>query len=331
MLLWVLAFPPRGAFVSRAMALEPSPGSGKKFKVGLCQTHVSKDKAESLANVRAAVAKAVEGGAELVVIGEMFSCPYATKFFREYGEELPAPAEGDGSPSARLLANLAKEHKVWIVGGSIPELEGDRVYNTCLVLSPEGEVAAKHRKAHLFDIDVAATETRPAMKFKESDVLTGGEELTLVDFPWCRAGIGICYDVRFPEYGLACRSRGARLLIYPGAFNMTTGPAHWQLLARARAVDTQSYVAMVSPSRSPDPSDYQAWGHSILVSPWADVVQEADHEPGVSVVEIDPSECDRIRNQVPTSYQKRPDLYVPYADGQAGADENDSKRARTAA
>merc|ERR1719323_493538 len=119
------------------------------------------------------------------------------------------------------------------------------------------------------------------MKFKESDVLSSGEQLTLVDLPWCRAGVGICYDVRFPEYALACRQRGAKLLIFPGAFNMTTGPAHWTLLARGRAVD------------------YQAYGHSMLVSPWAEVVTEADHTPGVWMAEVDPSEVDRIREQVP--------------------------------
>lgn len=298
--------------------------SGEKFKIGLCQSHVSHDKSVSLENASKAVAEAVAKGAHLVVLGEMFSCPYATKYFEQYGEKFPLPGQvaSDSSPTVKLLCELAKTHKVWLVGGSLPELEDGRVYNTCLVLNPDGGIVAKHRKAHLFDIDVAATTSRPAMRFKESETLTGGDQLTLVDFPWVRAGIGICYDVRFPEYALACRSRGAKLLLYPGAFNMTTGPAHWSLLARGRAIDTQSYVAMVSPARSPDAADYQAWGHSMLVSPWAEVIVEGEHEAGVWVAEIDPSEADRIREQIPTSYQKRADLYVPYAD------ETASKRAK---
>jgi len=303
-----------GASAVRTMA---SACSNAKFKVGLCQTAVSTKKDESLANVRVAVESAVQKGAELVILGEMMSCPYATKFFREYGERLPKqgelPSEAD-APTAKLLSDLAKEHNVWIVGGSVPELDGDKVYNTCCVFDTKGQIVARHRKVHLFDIDVAATDKRPAMKFKESDVLSAGESLTLVDFPWCRAGIGICYDVRFPEMALALRKRGAKFLIYPGAFNMTTGPAHWQVLSRGRANDTQCYVAMVSPSRSTDPKDYQAWGHTTLVNPWAEVVVEAEHEAGVWVVEVDPSEADRIREQVPTSYQKKEDLYVPYAD-----------------
>lgn len=299
------------------MTTAKSKCSNAKFKIGLCQTPVSAKKDESLVAVKEAVESAIKKGAELVVLGEMLSCPYATKFFREYGERLPPagqlPSKED-APTAKLLSDLALEHKVWIVGGSIPELEDDKVYNTCLVFNDQGHICARHRKAHLFDIDVPATDKRPAIKFKESDVLSAGQSLTLVDFPWVRAGIGICYDVRFPEYALALRRRGAKLLIYPGAFNLTTGPAHWSVLSRGRANDTQCYVAMVSPSRSTDPNDYQAWGHSTLVSPWAEIMVEAEHQPGVWVAEVDPSECDRIREQVPTSYQKRADLYVPYAD-----------------
>ncbi|CAJ1361711.1 unnamed protein product [Effrenium voratum] len=309
------AAPGFGVLMSAGYAAGRVPGSNSKFKVGLCQTHVSHDKKESLANAKAAIEEAVKKGAELVVLGEMWSCPYATKYFRDYGERLPLPGQlaGESSPSVKLLCEMAKEHKVWIVGGSLPELEADKVYNTSLVVNPEGGIVARHRKVHLFDIDVAATATRAAMKFKESDVLTAGETMTLVDLPWCRAGLGICYDSRFPELALAMRAEGAKVMIYPGAFNMTTGPAHYGLLARGRAVDTQSYVVFCSPARSSDKNDYQAWGHSQLVSPWAEVVVEAEHEVGVWVVEVDPAEADRIREQVPTSYQKRGDLYAPYA------------------
>lgn len=289
--------------------------SNAKFKVGFCQTSVSYDKAQSLENARAAVISAVSQGAELVLLGEMFACPYATKYFWEYGERVPPLGQlptGE-SPTVQCLSDLARKHKVWIVGGSLAEIDDNRVYNTCLVFDAEGRVAAKHRKVHLFDIDVAATATRAAMRFKESDVLSAGNQFTFVDLPWCRAGIGICYDLRFPEYALGLRQIGAKLLIYPGAFNTTTGPAHWSVLARGRANDAQCFVALPSPARSTDPKDYQAWGHSMLVTPWGDVVHEAGHQPAVFVAEVDPGEADRIRAQVPTSNQKRKDLYVPYA------------------
>jgi len=312
------------------MSSAASTFSNAKFKIGFCQTDVFADKARSLQCARDAVGQAVSQQADLVVLGEMFSCPYATKFFREYGEQIPADGEPipEASLTVKTVSDLARSHKIWIIGGSVPEILEDRVYNTCLVFNPSGEIVARHRKTHLFDIDVAATATRPAIKFKESDVLSPGEQLTMVDLPWCRMGIGICYDLRFPEQALAMRRRGAKLLVYPGAFNMTTGPAHWSVLARGRACDTQSYVALASPARSSNAEDYQAWGHSMLVGPWADVLVEAEHEPIVLVTEVDPAECDRIRGQVPTSFQKRADLYVPYADAD-GEDEHTSKRVKS--
>jgi len=301
-------------------AMSEATFSNEKFKIGLCQTAVSADKAVSLKNARAAVEQAVSEGAQLVVLGEMFSCPYATKFFHEYGERLPGAGQAatDASPTVKTLTDLAIKNKIWLIGGSLPELEGDKVYNTCLVVSPDGAIVAKHRKVHLFDIDVPAMGDKPAIKFKESDVLSAGDTLTTVDLPWCRVGLGICYDARFPEHALSLRQRGAKVLIYPGAFNMNTGPSHWNLLARGRAVDTQCFMAMVSPARSEDPKDYQAYGHSLLVSPWGDVLGEAEHAPGVQVHEVDPAISDRIRLQVPTTMQKRKDLYVPYADDERG-------------
>ena len=165
-----------------------------------------------------------------------------------------------------MLIDSAIENKVWIIGGSIPERDGDNVYNTCIVVNPEGSIVAKHRKVHLFDIDVPGKIT-----FKESDTLSAGNQLTVFDTPFCRIGLGICYDMRFPEQSQLMKDAGAEMIVFPGAFNLTTGPAHWELLLRGRAVDNQLYVAGVSPARNPS-SDYKAWGHSTLVSPWGKYV-----------------------------------------------------------
>lgn len=286
--------------------------SDEKFKIALCQTTVDYDKSKSIANAQKALEEAAAKGAQLIVLGEMFGCPYATKYFREYGEAVPAPgdpAPTERSPTVRFLCSKAKELKVWIVGGTVPELCGDQVHNTSIAVNPEGVIVARHRKVHLFDIDVAATDKRPAIKFKESDVLTGGEKITVFDTPWCRVGLGICYDMRFCEQALAMRQQGAKLLIYPAAFNMTTGPAHWDIIARGRAVDTQSYVALCSPARSADPKDYQAWGHSMLVGPWGEIMEQADHRPGIWYAEVEPLEANRVREQIPMSKQRRTDLY----------------------
>jgi len=117
----------------------------------------------------------------------------------------------------------------------------------------------------LFDIDVPGKIT-----FKESDTLSPGDNLTIIDSPWGKIGVGICYDIRFPELAMLMREKGVGLMVYPGAFNTTTGPLHWELLQRARAVDNQVFVATASPARNPD-SSYQAWGHSSLISPWGEV------------------------------------------------------------
>lgn len=122
------------------------------------------------------------------------------------------------------------------------------------------------RKTHLFDIDIPGKIT-----FKESDTLTAGESLTCVKTKYGTIGVGICYDLRFPELCMAYRQRGASLVVFPGAFNMTTGPVHWQLLQQARAVDNQLFVASCSPARNLD-SSYTAWGHSMIVDPFGQVL-----------------------------------------------------------
>ena len=130
-----------------------------------------------------------------------------------------------------MLVAAAAEHGVYIVGGSIPERESgsERLFNSSVVVDPKGTILAVHRKVHLFDIDVPGK-----IRFKESETLTAGSEVTVVETKWGKIGVGICYDIRFPELAQLMAGRGARILCYPGAFNTTTGPAHWELLQRAR-------------------------------------------------------------------------------------------------
>jgi omega-amidase len=158
-------------------------------------------------------------------------------------------------------------------------------------------------RRHLFDIDIPGRIT-----FRESDTLSAGDALSLFDTPWGRVGLGICYDVRFPQLAMLLRAAGASILIYPGAFNTTTGPAHWELLLRARAVDTQCFVAAVSPARNPD-SAYQAWGHSTIVNPWAEVIATTDEKQSTVVAELDMARVAAVRAQIPVSAQARTDLY----------------------
>jgi len=237
------------------------------------------------------------------VYQECFNCPYSNDSFPTYAEPIP------GGPSTAMLQEAAKEHSIYLVGGSIPEREDDRLFNTSVVFDPQGKLIAKHRKIHLFDVSVPPGEGRPGITFKESDTLTPGKEVTSFTITeWCEIGLGICYDIRFPEMAQVLAKRGVKMMIYPGAFNTTTGPAHWELLQRARAVDNQVYVATVSPARNPD-SKYQAWGHSTVVDPWGTIVATTEHNEAVIFADIDLDRVDQVRNMLPVLQQKRTDLY----------------------
>ena len=238
--------------------------------MALLQVAVGNDKRLNLCNAETEVRTAVAAGAQLVALPECFNSPYGASYFPAYAEAIPATGSGASSqehPSTHMLCRVASELQIYLIGGSIPERDEStgRLYNTCIVVGPDGTILAKHRKVHLFDIDVPGKIT-----FRESDTLTGGDSMTLFDTPWGRVGVGICYDIRFSALAACMRQAGAHLLVYPGAFNMTTGPLHWELLARARAVDTQTFVATPSPARDMAAA-YHAWGHSSIVSPWGEV------------------------------------------------------------
>ena len=323
----------------------------KQMRVALCQFHVTEDKATNLQTCSNYIDQAVQKGmdettkVDLIVLPEIWNSPYATSAFADYAEQLPDllseedadnfddDDEDDGAdddeqspdqlssddadlsdaPSALLLQQKAMEHQIWIVGGSIPErVAGDdsKLYNTCLVFNPEGKLVAKHRKVHLFDINVPG-----GITFYESDTLSAGSQVTSFATPWCNIGIGICYDIRFPEYALLL-AKTCQMLIYPGAFNLVTGPAHWELLQRGRAVDTQCYVLTASPARTVAEEHkgqyppYTAWGHSTVVAPWGDVIATTDEKESIVVADIDLTKVDSMRQSIPVRNQKRTDLYV---------------------
>lgn len=286
-----------------------------RLRIALCQVRVGSAKLANISNAHSALVAASSAGNNILVLPECWNCPYSTSSFPEFAEILPEVGHScigsSTSPSAEMLCRVAKELGVWLVGGSVPEREQnkedtnqkDKIYNTCVVVNPDGIVVGKHRKAHLFDIDIPGRIT-----FKESDSLSPGNSTTIVDTPWGKLGVGICYDIRFPEFATLMRQRGAKILVYPGAFNMTTGPAHWELLQRARAVDNQCFVATCSPARDASGS-YVAWGHSTIVSPWGDILATTDDSESIISAEIDISKADEMRQNIPCWNQKRSDIY----------------------
>ena len=264
--------------------------------VAQVQMPVVRDKDANIAAACRLIRRAAETGAELVMLPEMFCCPYENNAFRPYGEPL-------GGPAQQALSALAKELKIWIIGGSVPELEEDRVYNTCFVYDDTGRQVARHRKMHLFDISVEGGQS-----FRESDTLSPGNDITVFDSPWGRLGLCICFDLRFEELVRVMTLQGALAIFVPAAFNMTTGPAHWELLFRQRAVDNQCFTVGVSPARD-ETAGYVAYGNSIAVDPWGTVLCRAGAEKTTLYADFDLSRLDDVRRQLPILSARRTDLY----------------------
>lgn len=318
-----------------ASSTTPSPVLKQPVKLACVQLASGPDKAANLEHAAAKVREAAATGAKIVVLPECFNSPYGCDHFPSYAETLlPSPPTPSQSPSFHALSAMARDNSVYLIGGSIPELaetttptttttsqedpsptgkEGGKkktYYNTSLTFSPTGALLATHRKMHLFDISIPGKIT-----FRESDVLSPGDSLTLVDLPdYGRVAVAICYDVRFPELATIAARKGCFALIYPGAFNLTTGPLHWSLLGRARAVDNQLYVALCSPARDMS-AGYHAWGHSLVVDPMAEVLVEAEEAETIVVAELDGEKIEEARKGIPLRDQRRFDVYPDVSRG----------------
>ncbi|CAH2072951.1 unnamed protein product [Thlaspi arvense] len=250
------SFNPEQARVPSALPLPAPPLT--KFNIGLCQLSVTSDKKRNISHAKNAIEEAASKGAKLVLLPEIWNSPYSNDSFAVFAEDIDAG--GDASPSTAMLSEVSKRLNITIIGGSIPERFGDRLYNTCCIFGSDGELKAKHRK------------------------MWGVLELA------------------------SAMISGAHLLCYPGAFNMTTGPLHWELLQRARATDNQLYVATCSPARDTG-AGYTAWGHSTLVGPFGEVIATTEHEEDIIIAEIDYSILDQRRTSLPLNKQRRGDLY----------------------
>lgn len=201
---------------------------------------------------------------------------------------------------------MAIETRAYIVGGSIPEREpsSGNIYSTCLIFGRNGQLLASHRKIHLFDIDMPGR-----MTFRESETLSPGTDITIVNLEeYGTIAIGICYDMRFPELATIGARNGAFALIYPSAFNMNTGPLHWELLGRSRAVDNQVFVVLCSQARDYE-AEYRAWGHSVVVDPRGTIVTGAEEKETIVYADLDVDTIQQARSEIPVTTQRRFDVY----------------------
>lgn len=259
-----------------------------KVRIGVCQLAVQADKVSNIRRAMELLTQAKAKGCNVAVLPEMFNCPYEVELFPSYAEETP------GGETFTALQQGAKELQMAVIGGSIPEKTADgKVYNTCLIFDAAGDLVAKHRKVHLFDVELSG-----GTVIQESATLTAGEAATVVELAGIPFGVGICYDMRFGELARAMTDHGALVLVYPAAFGPVTGPAHWELTLRARAVDQQVFTIGAAPAPTPG-AKYQAYGHSVVVDPWGKILSQAGTAEAVLDVELDFSELWRIRQELP--------------------------------
>lgn len=297
------AWTTRRAAMSTASDASSSVGGDVRdvsFRFAGIQMKVTDDKDANLKKAESLISAAVSAGANVIALPECFQSPYSNAAFPAYAEEIPS------GPTTQFLSRNARDRAVYIIGGSFPERDNGRLYNTSVAFDPSGKLVAKHRKLHLFDINIPGK-----MTFKESDTLSPGKSFTTFDTEFGKFGLAICYDLRFPQLALVYGAADVDFLVYPGAFNTTTGPAHWELLLRGRAVDNQMFIAGISPARNPTKEyPYPAWGHSTVIDPWGNVVATTEEDEDVIYADIDLKLVDTVRQQIPVRIQQRSDMYT---------------------
>lgn len=266
------------------------------FRLAICQLKVVDDKISNINQALEMIELSAKNNADIVILPEMFNSPYDNCKFIE-NAEIKAQ-----SITLKTVSEAAKDNKVLIVAGSIPELDDKKLYNSCFIFDSYGDIIGHYRKMHLFDIDTEE------IKFKESDVLSAGNQICIFDCEFAKIGIAICYDMRFPELLRLMTLKGAQLIIIPGAFNMTTGPAHWELLIRSRAVDNQIFIAAASPARNENLS-YVAYGNSMITGPWGNILARADENESIIYADIDLGEILKVRKELPLLENRRKDIY----------------------
>ncbi|CAN8025359.1 unnamed protein product [Ixodes persulcatus] len=270
--------------------------SASKFRLALIQLAVTTNKTKNLERASKLIREAASAGAQILCLPEFFNFPFNVKHFPKYAEPIPGR-------SSEMLSRCAEEHRVYLVGGTVSESDNGRLYNTCLVYGPDGAMLAKYRKVHQFDVDIPGK-----MTVRESDYYAAGDRLITFDTPFCKVGVGICYDLRFAPQAEIYAKLGCKLLVYAGSFNLATGPLHWKLLQRARAVDNQVYVASTSLARD-EAAWYVTWGYSMFVDPSGSVVKSAGVGEDLVIVEVNLDFLDSVRDEIPVTKQKRDDLY----------------------
>ena len=265
------------------------------MKIAALQMVSSPDVDRNLEIAARLIAQAADAGAALVSLPEYF-CLMGR---RDDDELRVAEAAGDG-PIQRMLADAARRHGLWVIGGTLPLRGSDAAHaiNSCPVFAPDGSLAARYDKIHLFAYDNGREQ------YDEGRTLSAGSEVVALQAGPLRVGLSICYDLRFPELYRALMSPPCDLLVVPAAFTHTTGQAHWELLLRARAVENQCYVLAAAQGGQHE-NGRRTWGHSLICDPWGEVVAVQAEGEGVVIADVDAGRIASVRAQLPALVHRR--------------------------
>ncbi len=271
------------------------------MKVALLQMNVSDDPAANLPETVRMVREAAAQGAEFVLTPEVTNCVSTS---RAHQNEVLQHEADDMSLAA--LREAARETGIWLLIGSLALKTGDadgRFANRSFLITPEGEIAARYDKIHMFDVDINETET-----YRESAGYRPGTQAAVAQTPFATIGLSICYDMRFPALYQALASAGAQILTAPAAFSPVTGAAHWHALLRARAIETGCFVlapAQTGTHASAQNRTRDTYGHSLVVDPWGTVILDANDAPGIYIVDLDMEKGAEVRRKVPSLANRR--------------------------
>ncbi|GHC29839.1 putative amidohydrolase [Gemmobacter caeni] len=266
------------------------------MRVALVQLTVTDDPAENLPETLAFLRIAAEGGADLVLTPE---CTNMLSSSREH--QRATLRHEDDDPTLAAIRAEAKALGIWVLIGSLGLLTQDadgRFANRSFLIGPEGEIAARYDKIHMFDVNVTETEV-----YRESAAYRPGAQAVVADIPLAKIGMTVCYDLRFPHLFRRLAQGGAQILTVPAAFNHLTGAAHWEVLLRARAIETGCFI--LAPAQTgfhPESAGKgrNTYGHSLAIAPWGEVLVDAGTDPGVTFVDLDLTEVEKARGRVPS-------------------------------
>jgi omega-amidase len=266
----------------------------KSFKIALCQILPGFDKQRNVEHAVELIEKSAGEGAELVVLPEIFYYPYDLHSLRELA--------GDEQRILDIFKDICARKRIVLCTGSMVIKEDDKYYNASHLIDQTGEVVLSYRKCHLYDVSFKG------LNVQESSVFSAGNRIDTVKTSLGNISVIICYDIRFPEISRLAALLGAELLIVPADFNQISGPAHWEVMMRARAIENQVFLAAVSQAKNRG-AGYKVYGHSTIISPWGEIIAEAGEGEEVLIADLDKTILEDVRNKLPLLKHMRKDMY----------------------